>query len=399
MNHIFSISPYFKGQDESHIYWFEESLKAVASRNGYAYSTCASVANPELNVSNCLTFKPVNRHKITFFPWLFIWRDVSAISSKCREVSGKPLIHVYDGGFREFITLILLLQKNQCATGVFNFTTLNPWIGLFEKATKVGDLSRKMLQRVKDNFGARLRLFADSLELVDALESRKGDFQGEYPMFSFITTDPSKVEKDNYVLLCPANAREFDLCMGAIEFVNSRVKEALDWTIQMRWGGKPNQASIDSASRNKVRLVTEFLAAGDYVKLYDAAKVVVLPYLDRNYYKFQSSGRLLDSVKFGAKVVVPDNTVLSRKTQSNAWGHSFHGDSPESMGKSLIMAISEAGKPNRNQPNADSSFNVLFSNPALGDKSKSSFAISMKAAAYFSIIPLIYRLSMSLKKR
>jgi hypothetical protein len=49
-----------------------------------------------------------------------------------------------------------------------------------------------------------------------------------------------------------------------------------------------------------------------YAQLYEQSSVAVLPYQTYSHYKYQTSGRLLDALALGCRVVVPKDTVLAR---------------------------------------------------------------------------------------
>jgi hypothetical protein len=363
---VYSISPHYKGNDESHVFWFEKALGSAVRAQGFRFESITGFEDSTEHVIKALGHTSTQRHKLLFTPWSGLIRDVLRIRRLVRRDSADIVWHVYDGGFREFILLVVLLSVFKKSNGVFNFTTLEPWLAVTGSPKSTFSNTGSAIARIKKVFGSRLVLLADSKELGNALSSDWNFISGEYPLFTFMATADSSqrpLNHSNSVLFSPCNDAELELCLGAIDILTNLGKISIRPIIQLRWGAKISELRVAEIESLGVRLYQESLSAKEYARLYSDCRVAVMPYLNRAYYRFQSSGRLLDSVSKNCVVVVPDETVLGRKASENNWGFTFSSDSSASLASAITKALHEGLEEKVMPPTALDAAQILF-----GDK-------------------------------
>jgi hypothetical protein len=360
---VYSISPHYKGNDESHVYWFEKALGSAARAQGYSYESITGFQDGSQHVIKALRHSSEQRHKLLFTPWAGLIGDLISIRRAVSKETAQITWHVYDGGFREFILLSLLLITFKESKAVFNFTTLEPWLAILRTSKKANSGTKAAVSKVKTAFGSRLTLLADSRELGFELSSGANFISDEYPLFTFMSSPESGQVALNYtnqVLFSPCNEAELQLSLDAIRALENQNNVAIEPIIQLRWGAKISESRAAEIESNGIRLHQESLSAEDYAKLYANTRVAVMPYLDRKYYQFQSSGRLLDSVSRGCIVVVPDETVLGRKTLENSWGFTFSSDSSVSLANAIEEALDSKFESKKLPPTAIDATERLF---------------------------------------
>lgn len=360
---VYSISPHYKGNDESHVYWFEKALGNAARAQGYGYKSITGFPDSSEHVIKALSHSSAQRHRLLFTPWARLISDVMRISRAVSKDTAQITWHVYDGGFREFILLSLLLIKFKKSKAVFNFTTLEPWLAIFRSSKTANSGTKAAVAKIKKAFGSRLTLLADSRELGVELSSGANFISDEYPLFTFMSSPESgqgELGYTNQVLFSPCNEAELQLSLDAINELENQSKITIHPIIQLRWGAKISNSRVAEIESKRIRLHQESLSAEEYAELYANTRVAVMPYLDRKYYQFQSSGRLLDSVSRGCVVVVPDETVLGRKTLENSWGFTFSSDSSTSLANAIEKALDSKFQLNKMPPTAMEAAEILF---------------------------------------
>lgn len=360
---VYSISPHYKGNDESHVYWFEKALGNAARAQGYRYESITGFQDGSEHVIKALGHSSAQRHKLLFTPWVGLISDVIRIRRAVSKEAAQIIWHVYDGGFREFILLSLLLITFQESKAVFNFTTLEPWVAILSSSKSANSGTKAAVAKVKSAFGSRLTLLADSRELGVEISSGANFISDEYPLFTFMSSPGSgqgELGYTNQVLFSPCNEAELQLSLDALKALENQSKIAIHPIIQLRWGAKVSNSRVADIESEGIHLHQESLSAEDYAKLYANTRVAVMPYLDRKYYQFQSSGRLLDSVSRGCVVVVPDETVLGRKTLENRWGFTFSSDSSTSLANAIEKALDSKFQLKKMPPTAVEAAEILF---------------------------------------
>ena len=88
----------------------------------------------------------------------------------------------------------------------------------------------------------------------------------------------------------------------------------------MRWGTSVSMTKKQEIDELGGSLVNDKVSVNEYASLYSKSSVAVLPYQTYSHYIYQTSGRLLDALALGCKVVVPSDTVLARITSNMSHG-------------------------------------------------------------------------------
>lgn len=100
------------------------------------------------------------------------------------------------------------------------------------------------------------------------------------------------------------------------------------------------QRHVDRLSKlalANVRLIQEFLTAGEYYSLLDSADIVVMPYRRENYAS-RTSGPLIEAMAAGKIVIGTDQTWLSEKIAEYGGGLTFGDGDVEGLSMAIIAA-------------------------------------------------------------
>ncbi len=338
-SHLVFISPQYSAKEiSSHVYWFVRALDAAATETNVVFTKILPADGIQAGETT-LHHTALQRRRLTLFPWLRVYEDMQVITKlNANKHYEETLFHVYDGGFRELLLVCLLLYKNRDAAASINFTLLEPWLKVFGTPRLRSKILLTVMKRMVSNFGGRLSIYSDTEDLGRRLFAGKLAFR-EYPLFSFLPS-PSRrhhpSNERNVMLASPSNSSELDFFLDAIErldWSNERITKVI-----LKWGFGASKDQLQRMKELRVEVVPTQLSTNDYVALLEQARVYVLPYLDREYFKYQSSGRLLDGALYRSEMIVPSNTTLARMAIRQGWGTCFE----DSNSLSLAQAIEKS---------------------------------------------------------
>lgn len=71
-----------------------------------------------------------------------------------------------------------------------------------------------------------------------------------------------------------------------------------------------------------IEIKNGLLSENEYAELYHSAKIAVFPYIE-NYYRYTSSGRLLDATAAGCYALAPQGSLTANQAEREGWGSSF----------------------------------------------------------------------------
>jgi hypothetical protein len=247
-----------------------------------------------------------------------VLRDIEAISRLFGQHEN-VLVHIYEGGLRELLLTLGLSRRHVNWKFSFNFNLIDPWQILLSS----GFLARAALTSCSQELRSVATLYAETGNLALLLGRVLGSTPKEYPLCAIAGLD-STFKAKNYDFTFFVNGKEeIRLCLDAIETYEKSLDGAARsaYCFVPRWGSNVElYRDHHIVARSKV--LTGTLSSAQYAELMLETSVVVLPYLDK-YYKFGSSGRLLDSRKFNVPVLAPQNSSLADQIQTYGWGINF----------------------------------------------------------------------------
>jgi len=324
---LVTIAPLLEGGSKAgHVYWFHQSLQmAFGNLKEVSHLTFGTKSSPEDWFVGVFSNSPSARLRLSHFPFLGLARDVGACSSQILHAYGigaQVHIHVYDGGFREYLLVSALLDMNPRYSCSFNFSNvIDPWSRLFARLL----LSKSPLSRSGRNHTIHSRMlpYTEVRGLADLYDQAiKGATPKLYPMFSIIDSGAHQQqagaanERKIDVIFFPENSYELDLCAKVIELLRSAETGPKTFSIQPRWGFTLPESLLESSIIGGIEIVPNSVTELEYRDMYLNSRVVVLPYTNTYHYTYQGSGRLLDALASGCHVVVPLETSLGQYSVS-----------------------------------------------------------------------------------
>ncbi len=308
------------GLDEGHVYWFHSVLHQSFQGSSDAHHlTIGPTENAPSWSVGCLSVSAKQRDTMSHFPWIGMGRDVSNCERELNLAFDrrKPIhLHVYDGGFREFILVSRLLKRNPGWTSSFNFANwLDPWDRFFRpngviKKFFVRNSSKRMFSDM------RIRPYTEALSL-GATYPEPHSRPKRYPLFSSLGTmgledgtSSSSQSRDIDVIFFPETSEELGFSIDVLKGVRARSSREVRAAVQPRWGLRISSDLASELNENGVLIFQGNLSLKDYASMFLRSKVVVLPYRRTSHYRFQGSGRLLDAIVAGANLVTPSGTAL-----------------------------------------------------------------------------------------
>ena len=100
-----------------------------------------------------------------------------------------------------------------------------------------------------------------------------------------------------------------------------------------------SESWVDSLQRQGFVIVSGGLARDEYAKMLRSSRVVVLAY-GQEFYRWGSSGKMLDAVRSGARVVVPSDCAMAGDVADGDWGSTYHPGSSSSLLRALSSELS-----------------------------------------------------------
>jgi hypothetical protein len=388
LSHLVFISPQYSSKEvNSHVYWFVRALDAAATETNDVFTKVLPAGETEAGETT-LHHTALQRRRLTLFPWLRVYEDMRVIAKlTANKDYEETLIHFYDGGFRELLLVCLLLNKDRDAAASINFTLLEPWLKVFATPRLRSKILSTVLKRMVYNFGGRLSIYSDTEELGRTLFAGNLAFR-EYPLFSFLPS-PSRLKypsnERNVMLASPSNSSELDFFLDAVErleWSNERITKVI-----LKWGFSASKEQLLRMKELLVEVVPTQLSTSDYVALLEQARVYVLPYLDRDYFKYQSSGRLLDGASYRSEMIVPSNTTLARMAIRQGWGSCFEGSDSFSLAQAIEKSWSKEIYGGSEPILASSTIKMLFKD-AFTERFQTR-AVALKFQALFLILSCI----------
>jgi hypothetical protein len=328
-----------------HGYWLNHALKDSCEAGGIEFVIAASRHNKDSSVEKILTLSKQKRIQFTAWPYLGLSKDVQNLEQILAAAPGvESFLHIYEGGLREYLIIILLRNRNPSLRIIFNFNLADPWnISLISRG-----FSSKLIWRIISDCASRLAggvLFtAETLELAQLFSTRSNFPMIEYPLPAQFSEPRVSYESKIYDFFIPVfGPEELELVCSALNDLKEKGRGKLKVIIQPKWSSSIPENTLDMLSRLGVEIAAPIISQNEYKTKLVKSRGLILPYKNLDYYKLQSSGRMVDAVANGTRVIVPEGTSLARKVQGNGWGSTFDVCSGTSLAKAMgeILEIEE----------------------------------------------------------
>jgi hypothetical protein len=303
-------------QNNGHVYWFHSTLHETFHLNTAAthITLCPIENSPEWGIGT-FSVSAQRRQRLSHFPLFGLKKDISDSEANIRKHFGPNAqvhLHVYDGGFREYILVSELLERNSSWSSSFNCAGwLDPW-------AKYLGVRNKRIKSTESNFkevgfsNPRILKYTETRALAKLFIGNQLEPE-TYPSFSTLAVfqnQSKKLRKTGDVLFFPESEEELDFCLEVAKRVRVTSHRDLSFALQPRWKLVLSESRVKELEEFGFKVFAANLELGEYSDMFARSHVVVLPYRRSDFYRMQSSGRLLDALTSDCKVVVPSGTAL-----------------------------------------------------------------------------------------
>jgi len=248
------------------------------------------------------------------------------------------LLHFYDAGIADLMLIWKLYKKFPN----FYFLLNLHWADKIANKIQARDifsrieifLSRIVLDLMKN----KVIITAESKSLSELASQVFSQNVLEYPCFSTYTRSKIKKKELDFILVANEVGKVAEI-LEEIGLACSHLNE-VSVTLLTKPEVKESLKFGDYFLTNnlKVRVVDEPLIPQEYEKLHSLTRVLILPYSDP-FYKWGSSGRLLDAKIFDCNVVLPADSEVARKSLRLGIGFTYESESRQSLNFALRSAM------------------------------------------------------------
>jgi hypothetical protein len=323
-----------------HGYWLNHAYKNSSIENGADFIIVAPVKSTDPETFAVLKLDRETRARLTFFPLIGLQNDLRSVKKLMSEGDQEMILHIYEGGLRELLLVVGLKRELEKLRVVFNFNLSDPWhIALASKNSTANRLW-ELLSKTIDPLRGSVSFTAETKELADLLMQKLEIPIAEYQLPALVPIQDSPQANKDWDFFIPVfGPQEFALVSDALEISSRETGSKHRVLIQPKWNKSLSREAVSKIENLGGRILPAVLTQNEYVDFVSHSKVVVLPYKNTDYYLLQSSGRMVDAVALGAKVIVPESTSLSRRVQENDWGVSFDVNSPENLATAMEASL------------------------------------------------------------
>jgi hypothetical protein len=370
-------------QDSGHVYWFHSTLHETFLLNSAAnhITLCPIKNSPEWGIGTfSLTAK--GRQRLSHFPLFGLKIDILDSEANIRKHFGpnsQVHLHVYDGGFREYILVSELLERNKSWTSSFNFAGwLDPWVKYLDMGDKrIGSKENHIGEMELNN--PRILKYTETRALAKLFSGVRLEPE-TYPSFStlaLIQNQSATTKKTTDVSFFPESEEELDFCLAVSERVSMATQGGVSFALQPRWKLTLSESRVKELEALGFKVFAANLMLEEYSDMFSESKVVVLPYRRSDFYKLQGSGRLLDALTSNCKVVVPSGTALEEACLSNKEVVASNMMDPEDTSAKILHLLLQGILPKTLVHSPTNSVNkILHDARSLGSLDDSTYGFS-----------------------
>ena len=296
-----------------------------------------SLHNNDPGVNKVLSLSKLQRIRLTYWPWFGLAKDFNALVNLLQDSTRKEtILHVYEGGLREFMLVSLIKAKQPNLRIIFNFNLVDPWhISIMNG----GGISRqiwKLISKSDLKTSGGVLFTAETKELANLISARFDAKFLEYPLPSLLPDCGSFERNREFSFFIPVfGDEELKLVTSALELFGRKNEVAGKVVVQPKWSSSLSDSSYNKILSLGIKLLPAVLSIDDYHSTIQRSQAIILPYKNVDYYHLQSSGRMIDAVASGAKVLVPEDTSLARKVLERDWGLPFDVRSEKRLAEAM----------------------------------------------------------------
>lgn len=240
-----------------------------------------------------------------------------------RSYAQNQLLHVYEGGFREFLIVMWILKWRPDIKVVFNFSLIDPWIDVLNSSSLMTRRTLSGLKSLVRAGGLNFHAYSESEATKQLIWTKLACETATYPLFSSISfrgLGPRNRTTD--ICYFPMTESETLFCLDLNQMLSLSAPAPIKAKIVTKWGFELPSDLMERALNQGIKVVNKQLSDADYADLYLRTKLVMLPYFD-DYYIYSSSGRALDAAVLGAYVFAPTGTAVGEMIATKHLGQTF----------------------------------------------------------------------------
>jgi hypothetical protein len=311
---LVDISPLASGdKSNGHWYWFHKKISEI--ENSITFARIQSGVEFGVN-------KLEGRYDYENVPKNSIQRDFRRIKKVLSKESSSIIFHIYEGNYQSIFLACRLLAHFKNSIAIVNLH----WADQVASDLDVNHESmrnfRSALREVLEKFKSRLHLQVESEKLASFM-SKTLDYEVEPYLVCSVYDIPNKnMDKTYTALISPSGESEF---FSAIEGTKALIENGHRIAINISKYLYPSIISdshIDEARTLGYEIFVSNLDENQYVSLGSSSKIALLTYRS-DFYRWGSSGRLLDAVRFGSRIVLPEGTAVADQVLQNGWGTAY----------------------------------------------------------------------------
>ena len=323
-----------------HGYWLNHAYKNSCIENGAEFIIVAPVNSMDPETLAVLKLDSETRARLTFFPLIGLQKDLRSVKKLVSEDDQETILHIYEGGLRELLMVVGLKRELEKLKVVFNFNLSDPWHMALASKNLAANRLWRLLSNTLEPLQGTISFTAETKELADLLMQKLDIPIIEYQLPALVPIQDSPQANKDWDFFIPVfGPEEFALVSDALEISNRGTGSKSRVLIQPKWNKSLSQEAVSKIENLGGKILPAVLTQDEYVDFVSRTKVVVLPYKNTDYYLLQSSGRMVDAVALGARIIVPESTSLSRRIQESGWGVSFDVNSPENLATAMEASL------------------------------------------------------------
>lgn len=324
-----NIAPHASGnQARGHFHWMHKTLSDKLGFLTISHkSSDAEFSSPLLSDFYGREITPVAN----------VLEDVWSISEfvKRQKNVQNILFHIYEGNLQSILLAGILLKEFPNSRALVNLHWADQIANGLESNIFEFQILKKSVKRILSIKSSRLFVTAESKCLAEFANLHLGTEIEEYPVFSvYDVVNKVDIKPRNDLLVSPSSLKEF---LEIQEITRPQLKMGKRIVFNL-----PNflvnnsevRSEIQKAKLSGFEVYEGNLTAGEYSTLVGDSKKILLAY-DHDFYKWGSSGKLLDSIRLGCSVVVPNNLAFSHAVVNNAWGVTYEKGSNLELQRAL----------------------------------------------------------------
>jgi hypothetical protein len=326
-----------------HGFWLNREYKDSCVRKNAEFFLVAPKVSVDPESYPLFALDRHSRGRLTYFPLLGLKADFNRLRLLLRDGPKDSILHVYEGGLREFLLVVRLASEFRELKTVFNFNLSDPWHTAIRSKSWLVKRLWKQISALVVYSNKSVVFTAETKELAFLLGTRLNLPLREYalpPNVPFELID-RKIEKRWDFFIPVFGESELGMVMDALHELKRRTGKVHRAQIQPRWSESLSPISLSGFDELGLEILPQVISQEKYVNTLCASSVVVLPYKNLEYYRLQSSGRVQDAVSLGARVIVPATTSLARQVLERSWGYEFDSESFLSLADAMEKSLGE----------------------------------------------------------